>query len=177
MHLTLYHGEVSIYTSFCVINSKIRTSLDLQLSIINMICDSNCSNCITIKPNSDRMVSGVVPPRGPTLLQHSRLWRNWSPKNTYCWLVTVTNSGVVNSLRSRQNWFHFADEIFKCIVFNGNVWIPVKISLKFVRKGPINNIPALVQIMDWRLDRRQAIIWTNGGHYSDAYMRHSALMS
>ena len=26
----------------------------------------------------------------------------------------------------------------------------IKISLKFVPKGPINNIPALVQIMAWR---------------------------
>ena len=32
---------------------------------------------------------------------------------------------------------------------NENVWIPIKISLKFVPKGPINNIPALVQIMVW----------------------------
>ena len=31
-----------------------------------------------------------------------------------------------------------------------NVWIPTKISLKFVPKGPISNIPALVQIMAWR---------------------------
>ena len=29
------------------------------------------------------------------------------------------------------------------------VWIPIKISLKFVRRGPINNNPALVQIMAW----------------------------
>ena len=29
-------------------------------------------------------------------------------------------------------------------------WIPIKISLKFVPKGRINNIPALVQIMAWR---------------------------
>ena len=33
---------------------------------------------------------------------------------------------------------------------NENVWILLKISLKFVPKGPINNIPALVQIMAWR---------------------------
>ena len=35
-------------------------------------------------------------------------------------------------------------------VWNENVWITFKISLKFVRKGPINNIAALVQIMAWR---------------------------
>ena len=34
--------------------------------------------------------------------------------------------------------------------FNENVWILIKISLKFVAKGSINNIPALVQIMAWR---------------------------
>ena len=34
--------------------------------------------------------------------------------------------------------------------FNENVLISIKISLKFVPKGPINNIQALVQIMAWR---------------------------
>ena len=33
--------------------------------------------------------------------------------------------------------------------FYENIWIPIKISLKFVPKGSINNIPALVQIMAW----------------------------
>ena len=33
---------------------------------------------------------------------------------------------------------------------NENVRISIKFSLKFVPKGPINNIPALVQIMAWR---------------------------
>ena len=41
-------------------------------------------------------------------------------------------------------------DIFKCIFMNENVWISIKISMKFVPKGPINNIPALVQIMAWR---------------------------
>ena len=31
-----------------------------------------------------------------------------------------------------------------------NVWVSIEISLKFVPKGQINNIPALVQIMAWR---------------------------
>ena len=34
--------------------------------------------------------------------------------------------------------------------FNENVWIAIKISLKFIPKGPINNILALVQVMAWR---------------------------
>ena len=56
----------------------------------------------------------------------------------------------INTLRPRQNGRHFADDIFKCIFLNKNVWIPIKISMKFVPKGPINSIPALVQIMAWR---------------------------
>ena len=55
-----------------------------------------------------------------------------------------------NLLRPRQNRRHFADEIFKCIFLNENVWISINISLKFVLKGLINNIAALVQIMAWR---------------------------
>ena len=55
-----------------------------------------------------------------------------------------------NTLRPRQNGRHFPDDIFKCIFFSENVWISLKISLRFVPNGPINNIPALVQIMAWR---------------------------
>ena len=68
----------------------------------------------------------------------------------------------VNTLRLRQNGRHFGGDIFKCIFFNENIWIPIRISLKFVPKGPINNIPGLVQIMA-SPSRRQAIIWTNDG--------------
>ena len=61
-----------------------------------------------------------------------------------------------NTLRPRQNWRHLAGDIFKCIFLNENIWITLKFSLKFVSKVPIENIPALVQIMAWR-----AIILTN----------------
>ena len=53
----------------------------------------------------------------------------------------------LNTLRPRHNGRHFADSIFKCIFFNENVLIAIKISLKFVPKGPIKNVPALVQII------------------------------
>ena len=56
----------------------------------------------------------------------------------------------INTLRPTRNRRHFADDIFKCILLNENVLISIKISLKFIPKGPINNIPALVQIMAWR---------------------------
>ena len=54
---------------------------------------------------------------------------------------------ALNTLRIRQNGLHFPGNIFKCIFLNENVWNLIEISLKFVPKGPINNIPAMVQIM------------------------------
>ena len=56
----------------------------------------------------------------------------------------------INTLRPRQNGRHFADDTFKRTFLNENVLISIKFSLKFVPKDPINNIPALVQIMAWR---------------------------
>ena len=56
----------------------------------------------------------------------------------------------VNTLRPRQDGHHFPDDIFKRIFLNENVWISIKISLKCIPNCPINNIPALVQIMAWR---------------------------
>ena len=63
------------------------------------------------------------------------------------WTIT---SHDVNTWRPRQNRRHFPDDIFKRISLNETVWISLKISLKFVPRVPINNIPALVQMMAWR---------------------------
>ena len=54
---------------------------------------------------------------------------------------------LFNTLGPRRNGRHFPDDIFECIFFNENVWILLRISLKFVPNIWINNIPALVQIM------------------------------
>ena len=56
----------------------------------------------------------------------------------------------LNTLRPWQNGRQIPDDIFKCIFLNENASISITISLKFAPKGPINNIPALVQIRAWR---------------------------
>ena len=58
-------------------------------------------------------------------------------------------SWYINTFGPRQNGHHFADDTFKRIFVNENVRISIKIYLKFVPKGSINNITALVQIMTW----------------------------
>ena len=55
----------------------------------------------------------------------------------------------VCTLAHWQNGRRFADDTFKRISLNENVRISIKISLKFVPKGPVNNNPALVQILAW----------------------------
>ena len=57
---------------------------------------------------------------------------------------------MFNTLRPKQDGRLFPDDIFKCIFFNEYVSIFIRISLTFVPKAPINNIPAWVQIMAWR---------------------------
>ena len=47
-------------------------------------------------------------------------------------------------------WPPFPDDIFKWIFLDENLWILLRISLKFVPKVQIYNISALVQIMAWR---------------------------
>ena len=65
------------------------------------------------------------------------------------WLE-VYDHELFYKLRPRRNRRHFADDIFKCIFLNENEWISLGISLKFVPKVRINNIPSLVQIMACR---------------------------
>ena len=86
------------------------------------------------------------------------LWRHRNDAHSFefcsCYMLNSTGNlsnyvscSLFNSLRPRHR---FADDIFKFIFLNENIWIPIKTSLKVVPKGPINNIPALVQVMAWR---------------------------
>ena len=97
---------------------------------------------------------------------HQINWGNFQPTSKWIFfsrklyhfesfLIEWPVLGYINTLSPRQNGRRFPDAIFKCIFFNENVWIPIRISLKFGLEGPINTIP------DNGLapTRRQAIIW------------------
>ena len=51
------------------------------------------------------------------------------------------------------------------------------ISLKFIPKGPIDNIPALVQIIDSRRTGDKPLSEPMVVAFTDAYMRNTASMS
>ena len=63
-------------------------------------------------------------------------------------------------------------DIFKCIFLNEKFCILFKISVEFVAKGPIDNIPALVQIMAWRRIGAKPLSEPMLTRIIDAFMRH-----
>ena len=63
-----------------------------------------------------------------------------------------------------------ADDIFKCIFLNENDRIPIQISLKFVSRSPIDNKPALVQVMAWRRTGDKPLFEQMLAQFPDVYM-------
>ena len=76
----------------------------------------------------------------------------------------------VNSSPPGQNGRHSGDDIFRCIFLNENVCIFIKISLKFVSKGSIDNNPALVQIMVWHRIGDKLLSEPMLTRFTEAYM-------
>ena len=85
----------------------------------------------------------ITPSSWPTLgliIQHVKL-------NLYCtfyWLYLSWNSSV-NSTPPGQNGRYFSNDTFKRFFLNENVRISIRISMKFVRKSPIEIKAAFVQ--------------------------------
>ena len=65
-----------------------------------------------------------------------------------------------------------ADDIFKCIFLNENDKILIQISLILVPRSPIDNKPALVQVMAWRRTADKPLPEAMMTQFTDAYMRH-----
>ena len=87
--------------------------------------------------------------------------------NDYC-LETILD---FNSSPPGQNGHHLADDIFRCIFVNEYFCILLKISLKFVPRGPIDTNPVLVQIMACRRKGVKPLFEPMLRHFRDAYMR------
>ena len=114
---------------------------------------------VNIGPSNDFVPNGTTPLPEPLLINYR-----------------LDTQQHIKTLKPKQNGRHFPDDIFKCIFLNKNISIWIKISLKFVLKGSINDIPALVQIMVWR---RQATSHCPNQWwlvYWRMNMRHSVLM-
>ena len=62
--------------------------------------------------------------------------------------------------------------IFNCIFLSENDRIPIPISLKYVPRSPIDNNPALDQVMAWRRPGNKPLPGPMMNQFIDAYMRH-----
>ena len=82
-----------------------------------------------------------------TWIRFPHCWPRGGKSAAHRW-ISITKS--LNTLSPRQVGRHFADDIFMCIFFNENCCILITFSLKYVRKGAIDNNLALVQMMAWR---------------------------
>ena len=97
---------------------------------LGCICTLQCYNKRNINPAYDLQTSMA------TISQH---WfgYGWATNRRQASILTYWGRDKMDAIS--QTTFSSAFSYF-----------PIKISLKFVPKGPINNIPALAQIMAWR---------------------------
>ena len=127
-----YFGHYRHVYSKKIIHPEMKNNILNLLSSFKIIFHTNV---LRTKPGTDFNIS---------------LFRK-SYRACHCNCVPCSLVGIrLNTLSPRQDGLHFPDGIFNCIFLNENFWISIKFSLKFVPNGPINNIPALVQIMAWR---------------------------
>ena len=80
----------------------------------------------------------------------THLWPKWSVTR-----LVLAHWGPDDMTAISQTTFSNA------FFLNENAWISLQISLKFVPKVWINNIPELVQIMTWRRPGTKPLSWTN----------------
>ena len=65
-----------------------------------------------------------------------------------------------------------ADDNFKCNFLNENDKIPIRVSLEFVFKTPIDKKQVLLQVMAWRQPGDKPLPKPMLTKFTDTYMRH-----
>ena len=92
--------------------------------------------------------------------------------------VHSADSSVKLCLRSDGHWApvlngrHFADDFFRCILVNEKFCNLIKISLKSVPQGLVDNNQALIHIMTWCRPGDKPLSDPRLTWLADAYMRH-----
>ena len=94
---------------------------------------------------------------------------HWSSITVSTWSQHASsfNSSIPGKLAD-----NLADDIFKGIFLNEDIWISINISLNFVRKDPMDGKPAFVQVMAWRRTSNKPLPEPMITSFINAYMRH-----
>ena len=82
-----------------------------------------------------------------------------------------------NSSPPGQNGHHCGWRHFQTHFLDKNVRTAIKITMKFVPKGPLDNESALVQVMAWHRTGDNPLPEPMLTQFTDPYMRHSGEMS
>ena len=83
------------------------------------------------------------------------------------YVAIVFNIGI----EAETKWPAISWRLFQIDFFIENVWTSIAFSLKFVPRGPIDIYASTVSDNDLTAIRRQSIIWTNDGSFTDTYTR------
>ena len=106
----------------------------------------------TARRDNSFLRSGEYHKTSPMIEQH--WFRSWLSSikhlSRWCQQHTTSHLAPTTHIEAETKWPSISWRHFKCICVNENVWISFNISLKFVPWGPINDFPALVEIMTWR---------------------------
>ena len=114
---------------------------------------------------------------------HSRkfIWKCflWNVASVLMGQLWFTNSPCVRFiiLRLRQNGRHFADNIFESFFLNQNYCIFIKISLKYVPEGSVNNMSSFAQVMAWHCLGYKPLPELKMNKFIDTYASHSLIVS
>ena len=76
-------------------------------------------------------------------------------------ILSLISTDHKYNIKAETNWPPFLEDIFKCIFWNENISILIKILLTFVPMGPINSVSSTGSDNGLVPIRRQPIIWTN----------------
>ena len=151
-HHKPYQGSPNV-ANMTILNALIECSIDcpsLYNWPINIQSPQCLSQCMLYEIGFGLIkmkYRGRIIKKHISSLSNKCFWILWS-LDSLCFeiiIVAHVKPSVHQHIKAeKKNGYHFADDISKCIFLNENVWFPIKISLKFVPKGLINNIPALV---------------------------------
>ena len=87
--------------------------------------------------------------------------------------VYEANIWMIETLRHLQNYRHFIDDI-QYIFLKGDVFILIKISLRFLPRSLMPNSVALVQVMPWHRTGHKPFPEPMMTQLTDEYMHHQA---
>ena len=149
LHSTVFNSKFFHMCSTCLMHHLLCSLLIIK-SNFGRSCIGNISYLKSLMINVHPCDILISPPPPPPNITHD----------------------IFNSSPPGQNGRHFADDIFKRLFLDGNIWILNTISLKYVPWDARNNMSALVQIMAWRRPGDKPLSEPMLIQFTDAYMRH-----